>query len=74
VVPKLETASESLGGLIFFFEDFIYVFDTQREGERDSKRQREHKYGKRQAEGKGEAGSPLSGKPCMGLHSRTPGS
>ena len=38
------------------------------------KREREHKQGKWQAEGKREAGSPQSREPDRGLDPRTPGS
>ena len=48
--------------LFFFFKDFIYVFD----------REKEHNQGERQAEGEG--GSPLSKEPDEGLDPRTPGS
>ena len=51
--------------LVFFFSDFIYLFDRER------KREREHKQGEKQAEG--EADSPLSRKPNVGLHTRTLG-
>ena len=44
-----------------FFEDFIYVFE----------REREHKEGKQQAEGEGEAGSLLSTEPNGDLDPRT---
>ena len=44
------------------FQDFIYLFDTQRE----------HKQEEQQ--GEGEAGSPLSRDPNEGLDSRTPNS
>jgi len=46
----------------FFFKDFIYLFD------------REHKRGKQQAEGEGEAGSPLGREPDAGLDPGTLGS
>jgi len=39
-----------------------------------TERKREHKKGGQQAEGEGEADSPPSQKPAMGLHPRTPGS
>ena len=41
----------------------IYIFD----------RERKHKQGEQQAEGEGEAGSPLNREPDMGLNPRTPG-
>ena len=42
--------------------DFIHLFDS------------EHKQGEQQAEGEGEAGSPLSRELNAGLHPGTPGS
>ena len=49
-------------GFFLFFYDFIYVFV----------RERVHKQGEWQAEG--EAGSPLSREPDVGLNPRMPGS
>jgi len=46
-----------------FFNIFIYLFD----------REIEHKWAERQAEGEGEAGSPLSREPDAGLDPRTLG-
>ena len=45
----------------FFFKDFIYLFDTERE----------HTRVKQQAEGEGEADAPLNGEPDTGLDPRT---
>ena len=52
-------ASKKIMILEFFFEDFIYLFmrDTQREAE---------------TQAEGEAVSPLSREPDVGLHPRTP--
>jgi len=47
---------------IFFFKDFIYL------------REREHKQGKWQAEGEGEAGLTMNREPDAALDPRTPGS
>ena len=49
-----------------FFKDFIYLFDTERE--------REKTQGEWQAEGEGQAGSPPSREPHVGLNPRSPGS
>jgi len=40
VVPKLETASESLGGLIFFLK-ILFMYLTHKERERETARDRE---------------------------------
>ena len=52
----------------FFFKDFIYLFDTERDHACT------HKQGEQQAEGGEEAGSLLSGEPDVGLDPRTLGS
>ena len=51
---------------VLFFKDFIYLFERERE----SKREREHKWGGG-AERKGEADFPLSSEPDSGLDPRT---
>ena len=51
---------------LFFFKDFIYLFDR----DRDSQREREHK--QREWERKGQARSGR--EPDAGLDPRTPGS
>jgi len=50
--------------ILFFFKDFIYLFD----------REREHKQGEWQAEAEREAGSPPSRETDVGLDPRTLGS
>jgi len=52
----------TIGYALFFFKDFIYL----------SERWREHKQGEQRAEG--EAGSPPSKEPDVGLDPRTLGS
>ena len=47
-------------------KDFIYLFDREKECK--------HKQGELQEEGEGEAGSPLSREPDMGLDPKTRGS
>ena len=51
---------------LFFFKDFIYLFDRGRE--------RAHKQGEQQAEGEGEAGPSLSKEPDWGIYPKILGS
>ena len=53
--------------VFFFFKDFTYLFDRERE------RKSVHKQGEQQAEGEEEPDAPLSKEPNMGLYPRTPG-
>lgn len=53
--------------VLFLKNGFFYVFILERESESTSK-------GREGAEGEGEADSPLSREPYMGLDSRTSGS
>ena len=55
-----------LGYFIFFFFLILFINLTERK--------REHRQEEWQAEGAGEAGSPLSREPDAGLDPRTPGS
>lgn len=52
------------GTFFFFFKDFMYLLDTERE-------RSDHKKAERQAEREEEAGSPLSREPDAGLDPRT---
>ena len=62
--PLLHTLTFSLSKVNKSFKkDFIYLFDTYT--------QSEHKQAEQQLEGEGQAGSPLSKEPDMGLNPRT---
>ena len=65
VVYRLVSACENSLCLFVCFKDFIYFFDRERESAQA---------GERQAEGEGEADSPLSREPNARLDPRTLGS
>ena len=55
---------------IFFLKYLIHLFERARERECVSASKRMHKQGEQQEEGEGEAGSPLSKEPNVGLDPR----
>ena len=62
----LPPTSFSRFSISFFFPKIFFIYLRERESV--------HKQGEQQAEGEGEAGSPLGREPNAGLDPRTPGS